>query len=282
MIHLDIHIPRPWLTLGLVAATVWFFHGQSSTPVAADAIGGDDQPQAVVIHDAEEDIRQLREKQQVLDRREQILRSELASLEAELMQTQDQATAAQLITAREELLELLKDRRAAEEEILLSLRQIWDAQGVAVTASRASDGSLAPAFDWPVTPALGISAQFHDPGYKAKFGMEHEAIDIPVEQGSRVYSAADGVVAKMSDNGMGYSSLVIQHDGGFATLYGHVSGFLVKEGDTVRAGQAVALSGGTPGTKGAGHMTTGAHLHFELIENGTHVNPLNFLPSPTR
>lgn len=279
MFQLEIHIPRPWLTLGLIAGVVWFTTQQGSAPVAADATGGNDQPQALVVHEAEEDVRRLREQQQVLDRREQILRSELASLEEELAATQDQTVAAQLVSARQELLALLEDQRAAEEEILISLRQIWDAEGIAVTASRASDGTIAPAFEWPVNPELGISAQFHDPTYKAKFGMEHQAIDIPVAQGSRVYAAAEGTVAKVSDNGMGYSSLVIQHDGGFATLYGHVSGFLVKEGDHVRAGQAVALSGGTPGTKGAGHMTTGAHLHFELIENGEHVDPLGFLPS---
>lgn len=283
MFQLDIHIPRPWLTLGLIAAAVWFVqgHATSSISISADAAGGNDQPPAVIIHDAEEDIRRLRERQQVLDRREQILRSELANLEEELMNTQDQRTAASLVAAREQLLALLSDQRAAEEEILLSLRQIWDAQGIAVTVSRTSNGSRAPTFDWPIEPSLGISAHFHDAGYKQRFGMEHQAIDIPVEQGSRVYSAADGTVAKVSDNGMGYSSLVIQHDGGFATLYGHMSGFLVKEGDHVRAGQAVALSGGTPGTAGAGHMTTGAHLHFELIENGVHVDPLGFLPRIT-
>lgn len=281
MFQLDIHIPRPWLTLGIIAGLVWFISQQASSPIAADAIGGSGQVQALVVREAEEDVRRLREQQQVLDRREQILRSELATLEQELVLTQDQATAQQLVQAREELLALLEDQRAAEEEILISLRQIWDAQGIAVTASRTSDGTLAPTFDWPVNPDLGISARFHDALYQSKFGMEHQAIDIPIEQGSRVYAAAEGTVVKVSDNGMGYSSLVIQHDGGFATLYGHVSGFLVKEGQYVRAGQAVALSGGTPGTKGAGHMTTGAHLHFELIENGEHIDPLGFLPRIT-
>jgi murein DD-endopeptidase MepM/ murein hydrolase activator NlpD len=93
-----------------------------------------------------------------------------------------------------------------------------------------------------------------------------------------VAAAADGVIAKVSDNGMGFSSLVIRHEGGFATLYGHVSGFLVQEGQHVRAGDPVALSGGQPGTKGAGKMTTGSHLHFEVTKSGIHVDPLTYLP----
>ena len=61
-------------------------------------------------------------------------------------------------------------------------------------------------------------------------------------------------------------------------MYGHISGFLVEERQKVRAGDAVALSGGRPGTKGAGRLTTGAHLHFEVLKDGTQVNPLQYLP----
>lgn len=282
MLHIEIHFPRPLLTLGLIAAAVFLLwhHGSSTSANVAGAEGGDDvQAEAMAVHNAEDDIKKVREQQSVLDHQEQILRAELAALESELAQTQDQTTAEQLVQTREQLLALLSDRRANEQQILESLKQIWDAQGAAVNASEQSPGTIAPGFEWPVNPALGISATFHDPAYFKKFGMQHQAIDIPVEQGSVVHAAADGIVAKVSDNGMGYSSLVISHNGGYATLYGHVSGFLVHEGDQVHAGQGVALSGGTPGTKGAGHMTTGAHLHFELIKDGTHVDPLTVLPT---
>jgi murein DD-endopeptidase MepM/ murein hydrolase activator NlpD len=278
MLQIDIDIPRPWLTLSIVAATVMFvWQGVDSVP--ADATGGSGETEAMTVHEAEEDVKKLREKQDVLDRREEILRADLAALEEELERTQSQQIAAQLVAAREELLALLEDRREAESQILISLQQIWEAQGVAVTASRLMDGEIAPAFDWPVEPTLGISAGFHDEAYHKRFGMEHNAVDIPVLQGSTVYAAAAGAVVKVSDNGKGYNSIVISHDGGFSTLYGHVSAFLVKEGDAVRAGQAIALSGGTPGTNGAGRMTTGAHLHFEVIRQGVHVDPLQYLPT---
>jgi murein DD-endopeptidase MepM/ murein hydrolase activator NlpD len=278
MVQIDIHIPRPLLTLGIIAAVisfVWF----DANPLRADAMGGGTKDAAYQVQEAEANIRRLREEQDVLSRREQILRGELEAIEQELTQTDNQVLIIKLLDTRERLLKLLDDREAGEQEILLSLRQIWDAQGVAIAASQFADDSVMPDFFWPVEPTLGVSANFHDAVYRKRFGMEHNAIDIPVLQGSVVFAAADGVVEKVSDNGLGYSSLVIRHSGGYATLYGHVSGFLVEEGDQVRAGDPVVLSGGTPGTQGAGRMTTGAHLHFELIHSGEHIDPLTLLPA---
>ncbi len=278
MVQIDIHIPRPFLTLGIIAAVsglAW----SGTSPLSADAVGGGTKDAAYEVQEAESNIRRLREEQDVLSRREQILRGELEAIEQELTQTDNQILIIKLLDTRERLLRLLDDREAAEQEILLSLRQIWDAQGVAITASQFADNGVMPEFLWPVEPTLGVSATFHDEGYHKRFGMEHNAIDIPVLQGSVVFAAADGVVEKVSDNGLGYSSLVIRHSGGYATLYGHVSGFLVEEGDQVRAGDPIVFSGGTPGTKGAGRMTTGAHLHFEVLHSGAHVDPLTVLPA---
>ncbi len=277
MVQIDIHIPRPLLTLGIIAAVSGFVWS-NGTPLSADAVGGGTADAAYEVQEAESTIRRLREEQDVLSRRESILRAELDALEQELSQTDNQMLIIKLLDTRERLLALLDDREAAEQEILLSLRQIWDAQGIAITASKIADDGVMPEFFWPVEPTLGVSARFHDTGYRKRFGMEHNAIDIPVLQGSVVFAAADGVVEKVSDNGLGYSSLVIRHSGGYATLYGHVSGFLVEEGDQVRAGDPVVLSGGTPGTEGAGRMTTGAHLHFEVIHSGSHLDPLTVLP----
>jgi murein DD-endopeptidase MepM/ murein hydrolase activator NlpD len=131
---------------------------------------------------------------------------------------------------------------------------------------------------WPVSPARGISAYFHDPSYTKVFGVIHNAIDIPVNQGTAVLAPADGVVYKVKDNGYGYSYLILAHKGGFMTAYGHILEFRVEAGDKVKEGQTIALSGGTPGTKGAGLMTTGAHLHFEVMKGGKYVDPLEYLP----
>jgi murein DD-endopeptidase MepM/ murein hydrolase activator NlpD len=132
-------------------------------------------------------------------------------------------------------------------------------------------------FSWPVYGP--VSAGFMNESYKKHFGVPHYGMDIVVAQGTPVASAADGVVFLVRDGGeKGYSYILVGHRGGYATLYGHVSKALVKAGDEVTVGQNIALSGGTPGTHGAGPMTTAAHLHFEVILAGSNVDPKTVLP----
>jgi murein DD-endopeptidase MepM/ murein hydrolase activator NlpD len=138
--------------------------------------------------------------------------------------------------------------------------------------------SRIPRITWPASPSGGITAYFHDSGYVKVFGVAHQAIDFRLRQGSLVAAAAPGIVYKAKDNGYGYSYIMLAHPGGLATVYGHISKIMVKEGDMIKAGSVIGLSGGTPGTVGAGYMTTGAHLHFEVLEDGNHVNPLDYLP----
>jgi len=135
-----------------------------------------------------------------------------------------------------------------------------------------------PRLTWPANPSGGITAYFHDSAYATTFGVAHQAIDFRLRQGSRVAAAAPGIVYKAKDNGYGYSYIMLAHPGGLATVYGHISKIMVKEGQTVRAGDIIGLSGGTPSTLGAGYMTTGAHLHFEVLNAGKHSDPLDYLP----
>lgn len=142
-----------------------------------------------------------------------------------------------------------------------------------------SDGRIRSkqTFFWPVQGR--ISAGFYNAAYQAFFGVPHKGVDIVVGQGTAVSAAADGVVYLARNGGRyGYSYVLIGHRNGYATLYGHLSSISVSSGEDVRAGQLVGYSGGTPGTVGAGPMTTGAHLHFEVIRNGEHVDPLTILP----
>lgn len=132
-------------------------------------------------------------------------------------------------------------------------------------------------FVWPVSGRK--TAGFRDASYKSYFGIPHNGQDIAVPQNTPVGAAADGVVFLARDGGAkGFSYILIGHRDGYATLYGHMSQFSVQAGQEVKRGQVIGLSGGTPGTHGAGPMTTGAHLHFEMIRNGVHINPSEVMP----
>jgi len=131
-------------------------------------------------------------------------------------------------------------------------------------------------FSWPVT-ANKITAFFHDPTYPARWGI-HNAIDIRAKQFTEIKAPANGYVFQTKDNGNGYNYIIIAHKNNLVTVYGHVSQIIAQAGTIVKKGEVIGLSGGTPGTKGAGLQTTGPHLHFEVHYKGDPVNPLDYLP----
>ncbi len=131
---------------------------------------------------------------------------------------------------------------------------------------------LPPMFQWPVHGT--ITAGYYDPDYETVFGVPHKAIDIATPQGTPVKSIAEGVVFKVRLGGAtGYTYVLIGHRNGYSSVYGHLSQVYVKAGDIVDYSTIIGLSGGLPGTPGAGPMTTGAHVHVEVLENGAHMNP---------
>ncbi len=140
---------------------------------------------------------------------------------------------------------------------------------------------------WPVPPLKGISAYFHDPSYPYRKYFEHPAIDIPTPQGTPVKAAADGLVSiarninwttdRYGRRIPAYNYVSILHGSQLSTVYGHLNAINVTEEQYVRRGEVIGLSGGTPGTAGAGLLTTGAHLHFEVRLNGIPQDPLSYL-----
>ena len=167
-------------------------------------------------------------------------------------------------------------RKKASESVLTDEELRNRAFAVYKLGQGAEDVS-ATMFSWPVEPLRGISAYYRDPSYTKVFGVPHSAIDVPAPQSTPLLAPADAYVYKVKDNGYGYSYIILAHRGDFLTLYGHVSKILVNTGEMVKRGDVIGLSGGAPGTPGAGWMTTGPHLHFEVFKNGQHVDPLPYL-----
>jgi murein DD-endopeptidase MepM/ murein hydrolase activator NlpD len=192
----------------------------------------------------------------------QNLQDNIETIENKLSVLDDGIEEAQTVTAPDDLKEF-------EEKV--NMVESVDGEAVEDITSK----SIKP-FSWPVPPNK-ITAEFHDPSYPKKWGL-HQAIDIRAKQYTEIHAPANAYVFQTKDNGMGYSYIVLAHKNNFITVYGHVSEILVTPGTIVKKGDVIGLSGGTPGTKGAGLQTTGPHLHFEVYYRGEPVNPLGYLP----
>jgi murein DD-endopeptidase MepM/ murein hydrolase activator NlpD len=124
--------------------------------------------------------------------------------------------------------------------------------------TRPVGGIVTDVFGWRIHPVYGTRS-FHD-------GTDFNA---PI--GTPVAAAADGTVIMVQTYGGYGKAIKIDHGGGVVTLYGHLSSYDVEDGQKVAAGQVIARSGNT-GT------STGPHLHFSVIVDGTPVDPLTWLP----
>ena len=98
----------------------------------------------------------------------------------------------------------------------------------------------------------------------------HSGIDIAVPLGTPVRAAGAAVVQKAGTDSAYGLFVLLQHPGRYETMYGHASRLLVREGDSVQAGQVIALSGSS------GHSTA-PHLHFEIRLDGKSLDPLTIV-----
>ena len=98
----------------------------------------------------------------------------------------------------------------------------------------------------------------------------HPGMDFTAEQGTPIYATGDGVVEIADANAQGYGNhVVINHGFGYQTLYGHMSKIATTPGKKVKRGDLIGYVGSTG-------LSTGPHVHYEVIKNGEKVNPINF------
>jgi len=103
----------------------------------------------------------------------------------------------------------------------------------------------------------------------------HQGLDISASKGQPVYATADGRVDSAQYEGEYGNLIVLSHDFGITTRYGHLSGFNVKRGQTVHRGDVIGYVGSTG-------RSTGAHLHYEILVNGKLLNPMQLLTQPAQ
>lgn len=117
------------------------------------------------------------------------------------------------------------------------------------------DGRVTGQFGWRVDPVTG----------ELRF---HIGVDIAAPEGTPIKAAADGTVISAGWQGAYGRTVMIDHGGGWQTLYGHCSELLVEEGQAVTRGDVIAKVGSSG-------FATGPHVQWNVYHEGTHVDPLD-------
>jgi murein DD-endopeptidase MepM/ murein hydrolase activator NlpD len=171
------------------------------------------------------------------------------------------ATAA--LTSPEDTFGVLRDLLQGLESRLRYVRR--DVERREALAS--STPSIWPAHGWLTGTFGGRSDPFSgEPAF-------HQGLDISTDKGQPVFATADGSVESATYTGDYGNLVVLRHGFGLSTRYGHMSGFNVKQGETVKRGAVIGFVGSTG-------RATGSHLHYEILVNGKLINPLQLLTQP--
>ena len=164
------------------------------------------------------------------------------------------------------------DALSREEATLSALIRTRQMEAEAVADKEDDSGGGGEGFDGTVSsgglvwPASGPVTS----GFGTRWGRLHSGIDIGAGYGASIRAAKDGTVILASYNGGYGNCVVIDHGGGFSTLYGHMSNIETSEGASVEAGELIGEVGSTGNS-------TGPHLHFETRVDGSAQNPMRYL-----
>ncbi len=152
------------------------------------------------------------------------------------------------------------DRKVLQEEVLKpAVNKVVIKGSKYVVATRGGGGKLG----WPISGRITS-------GYGKRWGRMHTGIDIDGYKGQPVGAAAAGVVVSVGWEGAYGKMVVIRHDNGLVTRYGHLSKYEVSVGQKVERGDLIGLVGSTG-------RSTGSHVHFEVLRGGSFQNPMKYL-----
>ena len=119
-------------------------------------------------------------------------------------------------------------------------------------------------FSWPTNGGYVSSTM------GSRWGSYHRGIDIARPSNYTIKAADNGTVTFVGRDGSYGNKIIINHNNGYQTVYAHLSSFNVNVGQVVQTGSSIGVMGSTG-------RSTGVHLHFEVLKNGAHVNPLSYL-----
>lgn len=162
---------------------------------------------------------------------------------------------------------------AAEQEVEKLLQQKQDEIDKKMAAgSGNSGGSSTGGLSWPLRNGAGRISSGFGPRNSPTAGASsyHKGIDIAVSSGTPILAAGGGEVVTAAYSSSAGNYVMISHGNRLYTVYMHCSRLAVKAGDTVSKGQVIAYVGSTG-------ISTGAHLHFGVSQNGSYVNPLQYV-----
>jgi len=178
----------------------------------------------------------------------------------------------QIASARQkDLVKQIESQKETYEKMLDDLEEQSKIIADAIRKLQSAGGQRPGRLLWPTPGYSRITSPY---GMRLhpilKTNRFHTGIDIAAPYGSNVISTANGKVIFAGWQGGYGNTIIVDHGGGMSTLHAHLSKFLVKAGDNVKANQPI----GKIGTSG---WSTGPHLHFEVRINGDHVSPMPYL-----
>ena len=209
--------------------------------------------------------------------------------ELEVKRTEADKLLSELMAAGEEYEALLAEAEAAAGQLADDIQDVkvayddakykeWLATSVPPTTSpkptggSAGGSNIVAGITWLVPCSY---TRYSSPfGYRVhpvyKDWRFHYGVDLAAPSGTPIIATRSGVVATAKFSSSAGYYVTVDHQDGFSSQYMHMTHYIVSEGDSVSAGQVIGYVGST-GT------STGPHLHFSILYNGSHVNPANYI-----